>query len=91
MVLDPQMIAVMKKRATLTSGAGDLTGLERLELCCSSDSSDSRVQRLAQFLGERKMALHLLDGGGMLLLTAIVAREGRHVFECRLRPGSAHY
>ena len=27
MTLDPQMIAVMEKRATLTSGAGDLTGL----------------------------------------------------------------
>ena len=27
MSLDPQMIAVMQKRATLTDGAGDLAGL----------------------------------------------------------------
>ena len=32
MVLDPQMIAVMEKRATLTGGADDLTGLNLDEI-----------------------------------------------------------
>ena len=47
-----------------------------------------KLDQLANFLGKRKMARMVLGNGDELLVTAIVAREGHHVFECRLRPGS---
>ena len=50
----------------------------------SSDTTDrlvrQKLDQLANFLGKRKMARMVLGNGDEILVTAIVAREGHHVF-----------